>query len=130
MLREFTARAWRPFQASDWCYDPYAKTCERCETIVGRFAVMRDPFGWRQVMWWPHAKWDGQRQPYRCWDHSEVRETSNADISIPMIVLHSCGHREIHASADADAALSARSFWQQARTRPCTRCAVEADAEG
>ena len=33
------------FRPGDWCFDPYAKQCERCDTVIGRYAVMTDDDG-------------------------------------------------------------------------------------
>jgi hypothetical protein len=62
----------KQFHASEWCFDPYAKQCERCDTIVGRFAVMIDDQHLRQVLFWPYADWDGNESGYRCRAHSKI----------------------------------------------------------
>lgn len=64
----------KPFIVEDWCRDPYAKECEMCETIVGRYGVMLDENGWRQIVWWPHRTWDGSDGSFRCKRHSLVME--------------------------------------------------------
>jgi hypothetical protein len=64
----------KPFLAREWCFDPYAKQCERCDTIIGRYAVMLDDVGLRQVMFWPFASWDGSDGSFRCRSHSKIAQ--------------------------------------------------------
>ena len=64
----------KQFRAEEWCFDPYAKPCERCDIIVGRYAVMRDANGLRQVMFWPHAEWDGVDGSFRCRTHTRLAQ--------------------------------------------------------
>ena len=59
------------FHPDEWCFDPYAKVCERCDTVAGRFAVMIDAQGLRQVLFWPHTAWDGVVGSYRCRAHTK-----------------------------------------------------------
>jgi hypothetical protein len=62
------------FRPADWCFDPYAKQCERCEAIIGRYAVLVDESGWRHVLWWPHRAWDGVDGSVRCQAHTKLTE--------------------------------------------------------
>jgi hypothetical protein len=62
------------FRPGEWCFDPYAKQCERCDAVIGRFAVMTDENGFRNVLFWPHAEWDGVAGSNRCRTHSKVTE--------------------------------------------------------
>ena len=62
----------KEFRPGEWCFDPYAKQCDRCDTIIGRYAVMQDDQGWRQIQFWPHAEWDGIEGSRRCRKHSKV----------------------------------------------------------
>jgi hypothetical protein len=62
----------KEFRPSDWSYDPYAKQCERCDAIIGRYAVMVDDRGLRQILFWPHREWDGVEGSARCRVHSKV----------------------------------------------------------
>ena len=59
----------RPLLPQQWAYDPYARACDGCDTVVGRFGVLRDEQGWRHVLWWPHKEWDGVDGAYRCVQH-------------------------------------------------------------
>ena len=60
------------FRPSEWCFDPYAKQCAQCDVIIGRYAVMKDDQGLRQVVFWPHPEWDGIDGSSRCRSHSRV----------------------------------------------------------
>jgi hypothetical protein len=62
----------KDFVPGEWSYDPCAKACERCDTIIGRFAVMVDDQGWRHVLWWPHRSWDGVEGSFRCRAHTKL----------------------------------------------------------
>jgi hypothetical protein len=64
--------AMQEFRPGDWCFDPYAKQCERCDTVIGRYAVMVDDEGFRNVLFWPHREWDGVEGSARCRRHSNV----------------------------------------------------------
>ena len=70
----YIARAMQEFRPGEWCFDPYAKQCERCETVIGRFAVMTDENDFRNVLFWPHAEWDGIPGSNRCRAHSKVAQ--------------------------------------------------------
>ena len=59
-----------PFVPGQWAWDPYAKQCERCDTIVGRYGVMKDLDGVRHITWWPQRDWDGHDRSFRCNAHS------------------------------------------------------------
>lgn len=59
-----------------WCWDPYAKECDLCDTIVGRFGLLKDGEGVRHVAWWPHQQWDGRTDQFRCQDHTAVQGRS------------------------------------------------------
>lgn len=59
----------REYRPEEWCWDRYAKACDRCDTIVGRYSVMAGDDGTRHVVWWPHKEWDGVMGPYRCSQH-------------------------------------------------------------
>lgn len=59
----------KPFVPGDWCWDPYAKQCELCDTVVGRFGVFKDADGTRHITWWPHRAWDGTVGRFRCTAH-------------------------------------------------------------
>ena len=63
---------YEPYRPEDWCWDRYAKECDRCDTVVGRFGVLRDAEGWRHVVWWPHRRWGGVDGSYRCGAHSDA----------------------------------------------------------
>ncbi len=60
---------YKEFKPGDWCFDRYAKTCERCDTIIGRYGVMVDEQGFRQVLWWPHQEWCGVEGSFLCLQH-------------------------------------------------------------
>jgi hypothetical protein len=62
----------KEFRPGDWSHDPYAKQCERCDAIIGRYAVMVDDQGLRQILFWPHREWDGVEGSARCRVHSQV----------------------------------------------------------
>ena len=62
------------FRPGDWCFDPYAKQCERCDAVIGRFAVMTDDNGFRNVLFWPHAEWDGVAGSNRCKAHAKTAQ--------------------------------------------------------
>jgi hypothetical protein len=64
--------AMKQFHPGEWCFDPYAKQCERCETIVGRYAVMTDDQGRKNVVFWPHREWDGIQGSNRCRAHTKI----------------------------------------------------------
>ena len=68
----YIARAMQEFRPGEWCFDPYAKRCERCDAIIGRYAVMSDEHGFRHVLFWPHAEWDGVSGSNRCRAHTRV----------------------------------------------------------
>ncbi len=70
----YIARAMQEFHPGEWCFDRYAKQCERCDAVIGRFAVMTDENGLRNVLFWPHAEWDGVPGSNRCHAHSNVRQ--------------------------------------------------------
>ena len=38
----YIRRAMQEFHPGEWCFDPYAKQCERCDTVIARYAVMTD----------------------------------------------------------------------------------------
>ena len=59
------------FFPGQWCYDRYAKECERCDTVIGRYGVMQDEQGWRHITWWPHKAWDGVEGSFRCAEHPQ-----------------------------------------------------------
>jgi hypothetical protein len=63
----------KEFLPGEWCYDPYAKQCERCDAVIGRYGVLIDENGLRQIVWWPHHEWDGVEGSFRCRVHSHVR---------------------------------------------------------
>jgi hypothetical protein len=62
----------KEFRAADWSFDPFAKQCERCDAVIGRYAVMLDEQGWRHVLFWPHREWDGIDGSARCRIHSRT----------------------------------------------------------
>ncbi len=64
----------KEFRPGDWCFDPYQKQCAQCDAIIGRYAVMVDDQGLRQILFWPHREWDGVEGSSRCRVHSEVRQ--------------------------------------------------------
>ena len=64
--------AMRSFRVEEWSWDRFAKACERCETVVGRYGVAADEQGVRHIAFWPHREWDGVAGPYRCTEHSTV----------------------------------------------------------
>ena len=64
----------KKFRADEWCFDPYAKQCERCDIVIGRYAVMKDDQGLRQVVFWPHAEWDGIDGSCRCRTHTRLAQ--------------------------------------------------------
>ncbi len=66
--------AMKQFRPSEWCFDPYAKQCERCDSVIGRYAVMQDDQGLRHVTFWPHAGWDGVEGSARCRAHTRLAE--------------------------------------------------------
>ena len=67
----YNARAMKEFHPGEWCFDPYAKQCERCVTISGRDAVMTDDDGLRHILFWPHRAWDGVEGSARCRAHTK-----------------------------------------------------------
>ncbi len=66
--------AMKLFRADEWCFDPYAKQCERCDIIIGRYAVMKDEQGLRQIIFWPHYAWDGVEGSGRCKSHTKLAQ--------------------------------------------------------
>ena len=64
----------KQFRPVEWCYDPYAKQCERCDAVIGRYAVMVDDQGLRNVLFWPQQEWDGIDGSVRCRKHSKVEQ--------------------------------------------------------
>ena len=69
------------FHPGEWCFDPYAKRCERCDAIIGRYAVMSDEHGFRHVLFWPHAEWDGvSGSKRRCSLRCPVLESLQVDL--------------------------------------------------
>ena len=64
----------KQFRVGEWCFDPFSKQCERCETVVGRYAVMTDEQGLRQVVFWPHSAWDGVDGSNRCRAHTKLAQ--------------------------------------------------------
>jgi hypothetical protein len=70
----YIRRAMQEFHPGEWCFDPYAKQCQRCETVIGRYAVMTDERGLRNVLFWPHAEWDGVPGSNRCRSHSNIAQ--------------------------------------------------------
>jgi hypothetical protein len=70
----YIPRAMQDFHPGEWCFDPYAKHCERCDTVVGRYAVMTDEAGFRNVLFWPHSDWDGVPGSSRCRAHSKIKQ--------------------------------------------------------
>lgn len=68
----YNAATMKEFHPGEWCFDPYAKQCERCETIIGRYAVMADEAGLRHVLFWPHPEWDGVDGSLRCRAHTSA----------------------------------------------------------
>ena len=70
----YIAHAMQEFHPGEWCFDPYAKQCERCDAVIGRFAVMTDDNGFRNVLFWPHAEWDGVPGSNRCRAHTKVTQ--------------------------------------------------------
>ena len=64
----------KPFVPGEWCRDPYAKECEQCDTVIGRYGVLVDAEGTRHVLWWPHKEWDGVAGRFRCTPHSSVSQ--------------------------------------------------------
>ena len=71
---DYIPRAMQEFHPGEWCFDPYAKQCERCETIIGRYAVMVDEDGLRHVLFWPHQAWDGIDGSSRCRTHTRAAQ--------------------------------------------------------
>jgi hypothetical protein len=71
-VRNDPFQATRVFAPEQWNADPYAKTCEQCDTVIGRFGVLIDENGLRHVTWWPHKSWSGQEGSYRCVRHAIV----------------------------------------------------------
>jgi hypothetical protein len=78
LCRRKTSRIFRApmmqFRPDEWCFDPYAKPCERCDIVSGRYAVMKDDKGLRQVVFWPHAEWDGVDGSRRCRTHTRLAQ--------------------------------------------------------
>ena len=68
----YIPRAMKQVHPGEWCFDPYAKQCERCDTVVGHYAVMTDEQGFRNVLFWPHPAWDGVEGSNRCRTHSKI----------------------------------------------------------
>jgi hypothetical protein len=68
----YKAAAMKLFHPGEWCFDPYAKQCERCDTVIGRYAVMLDEDGFRQVLFFPHKAWDGVDGSFRCRAHTRA----------------------------------------------------------
>jgi hypothetical protein len=68
----YNAPAMKEFRAAEWSSDPYAKQCERCDAVIGRYAVMVDDEAWRHVLFWPHKEWDGIEGSRRCRVHSKA----------------------------------------------------------
>jgi hypothetical protein len=66
--------AMKEFHPGEWCFDPYAKQCERCDAVIGRYAVMVDEHGLRNVLFWPHHAWDGVEGSSRCRQHTETTQ--------------------------------------------------------
>ena len=64
----------KDFDPAEWCFDPYAKQCERCDAVIGRYAVMIDDRGMRQVLFWPHHEWDGVEGSRRCRLHTQSKQ--------------------------------------------------------
>lgn len=64
----------KQFHSGEWCFDPYAKQCERCDTIIGRYAVLPDDDGLRHVLFWPHQAWDGVEGSNRCKTHTRIAQ--------------------------------------------------------
>ncbi|MGI9147712.1 MAG: hypothetical protein ACR2IK_14360 [Chloroflexota bacterium] len=64
----------KQFRPAEWCFDPYAKQCQRCERIIGRYGVMQDDQGLRHVLFWPHLDWDGIHGSSRCRTHTKLAE--------------------------------------------------------
>ena len=70
----YIARAMQEFHPAEWCFDPYAKQCDRCDVVIGRYAVMTDEHGFRNVLFWAHTEWDGISGSNRCRAHSLIGE--------------------------------------------------------
>ena len=70
----YIARGMQEFRPGEWCFDPYAKQCERCDAVIGRYAVMKDERGLSHVLFWPHSEWDGVPGSNRCRTHSKVTQ--------------------------------------------------------
>ena len=70
----YKAPAMKDFRPGDWCFDPYAKQCDVCETVIGRYGVLVDADGWRHVLWWPHREWDGMEGSFRCRAHTKIAQ--------------------------------------------------------
>jgi hypothetical protein len=64
----------KAFNPGEWCFDPYAKCCQRCDTVIGRYAVMLDEHGLRHVLFWPTREWDGVEGSSRCRSHSRIAQ--------------------------------------------------------
>jgi hypothetical protein len=64
----------KDFVPGEWCYDPCAKRCERCDAVIGRFATMLDEQGLRHILWWPHRAWDGVEGSFRCRAHTKISQ--------------------------------------------------------
>jgi hypothetical protein len=64
--------AMQEFHPGEWCFDPYAKQCQRCDTVIGRYAILTDERGFRHVVFWPHAEWDFVHGSNRCRAHSRI----------------------------------------------------------
>jgi hypothetical protein len=70
----YSAAAMQEFRPGEWCFDPYAKQCARCDSVIGRYAVMTDERGIRHVLFWPHQEWDGVPGSGRCRTHSKIAQ--------------------------------------------------------
>jgi hypothetical protein len=70
----YIRRAMQEFHPGEWCFDPYAKQCQRCDRVIGRYAVMTDDQGLRNVLFWPHPEWDGVPGSNRCRAHSRITQ--------------------------------------------------------
>ncbi len=70
----YIPRAMKQFRAGEWCFDPYAKQCERCDVVIGRYAVMKDDQGLRHILFWPQAQWDGVEGSGRCRTHTRLAQ--------------------------------------------------------
>jgi hypothetical protein len=64
----------KQFRPGEWSFDPYAKQCERCDSIIGRYAVLKDDQSLRHVVFWPHAQWDGVEGSGRCRTHTKLAQ--------------------------------------------------------